>query len=495
MSGAVTIAERTARASGRLLLSLGAGVVSGLSVATFGAASLAVIPAIVGFVLMMAIPYSGLYAVVASLPANIEIVGPLSLSRLAILLGLTATFIQTFRRQVPSPSLMAWPEGAVAMVFFAWVALATVAIGKGAELARFGPFIIYAATFFMVMIYTDTKARLHMVLVVLVAVGVLEAFLALGEAFLGFKPFSGVAHTELALHLSEGETRVTGTTSHPITFAGYFQLVIAAAGTLALTARARSAKLLYLAIMALLLVAWSLTFVRSSWIGMAVMVLTGMMLASNFTRVVALIGVFTGSLLLVTHDFSLVAVVDTIEGLGSVEKVKTTAGLASSSESLKWRFENWQAAWAIFKDYPFFGIGLDLSAPSAVSYLPPGATEHEFIEPAVPHNIFLFLLSETGLISCLLMVLIWIVALNGLLRAARTPGLRGYAAGIFTALIGLAGTFFFNPMPREIWLALALCMAVGRIARTQNAANRGSPEPAPLAGVATRGTGRINAYH
>jgi len=457
----------TARVTRATLLSIGIGAVSGLSVAALGLKSVVLVPLLAICAAMLMIPYSGLYSVVATTPVNVELVGPITVSRLVLLLCFCSILVQTFRHQIPPFRLMIWPEGVVPMAFFTWLAFATIAIGKGGFIDRFGPFIIHASIFFVVLNYADSIKRLRGVLVVLVAFGVLEAGLALAEAFLGFQPFGGW-HAQLAGLQGEDEVRVTGTSAHPIALAGFLQLVIVAASTLAMTGTSRLSNLVFPLLVPLFLAAWWLTFSRSSWIGMGLMILAGMLLISKFTRILAVIGSLVLLALLVTHDFSLPGVAETLQNLAAVSKVETTAGLSTGSDSLRWRFENWAAAWSIFKEFPLFGVGLDLSESTSFSHLPLGAVAHEYMATAVPHNMFLVVLAEAGIVSFVLFILIWVVALRSLIAAGRVQDLRGYAIGVFTILVGLTGTYFFNPMSREIWLVLAMSMALGRIARAQN---------------------------
>jgi len=466
MSGLTSFIIEGARTTRATFLSVGVGLISGISVAALGLKSLVLVPMLAGLAAMLMIPYSGFYAMVATMPVNVEISGPITVTRLILLLCFVSILVQTSRRQIPPFRVMIWPGGTVAMAFFAWLAFASFAVGKSGIIERIGPYIIYASVFFVVLNYADTPKRLRGAFVTLVGIGVFEAGLAFAEVLFGFQPFGGW-HSELASLQGEGEIRATGTSAHPIGFAVFFQLVLVASVTLAVTERSRVSKLIFPILIPLFLAAWWFTYSRSSWIGMGLIILVGMLLASKVTRALAIIG---GSILLVllaTHDYSLSAIAESLQNLATVKKVASTAGLSESSDSLRWRFENWAAAWSIFKEYPLFGFGLDLSIDASFSHLPPGAVAHEYTATAVPHNMFLLVLAEAGIVSFMLFILIWIFALRGLIAAGRVPELRAYAIAVFAMLVGVTGTYFFNPMGRETWLVLAMGMALGRITRTQ----------------------------
>ncbi len=465
MSGLTSFITGSARATQAAILSVGVGVISGISVAVLGMKSLVLVPMLAVFAAMLMIPYSGFYAMIATTPVNVEIAGPITVTRLVLLLCFVSILVQTSRRQIPPFRVMIWPGGTIALLFFAWLAFASIAIGKGGVLERLGPHVIYASVFFVVLNYADTPKRLHSVFVILVGMGVFEAGLAFAEVFVGFQPFGGW-HSELADLQGEDEIRAVGTSAHPIGFAVFFQLVIVAAVTLILTEKSRAFRILLLFLVPLFLATWWFTYSRSSWIGMGLIVLVGMLLASKITRVLAIFGSVVLLGLLVAHDFSLSAIAQSLQNLVAVSKVASTAGLSEGSESLRWRFENWAAAWSIFKEYPLFGIGLDLSVYASLSHLPPGAVAHEYAAAGVPHNMFLLVLAEAGIISFLLFLLIWVVALRSLIAAGRVPELRAYTIAVFAMLVGVTGTYFFNPMGREAWLVLAMCMALGRISRT-----------------------------
>ncbi len=455
------------------------GAVAGLMAVAGGAKSVAIVPGLAILAAMILTPYSAMYAIVATTPVNVEIAGPITVSRLVILLGAVVIYVQAAKRQIAFPRLIIAPGGALAAVFFGWIVIASLANGFGGLVGRLGPFIIFAVIFFVVLNYANRIDRIGGLFVLLAAVGLLQALLVLAEAFLGFSPFGGWQEV-LAADLSEGEVRVVGTSAHPIILAGFFQVAIGVLTMLLLGARGRLLQLFWIGSLAMVLMGWWLTFARSSWIGMAVMLFVGMVLASRPTRWLAVIGGVAGVILLSFFDFSPSAVIRFIESFGAISTASATAGVAPGDESLSWRTENWAAAWAIFLENPLFGSGIDASKDLMIANMPAGAIAHRFISPEVPHNMFLVILAETGLPSFVLFVALWVVAFRSVFSVMSRPAFRPFAIALAAIMAGQVATFLFNPIPREVWLTMAMAMAMARTARLYAPAV--TPPPVPATG-------------
>lgn len=445
---------------------LAIGILAGGSVAALGTKAVVLVPALAGAAAILLIPYSPLYMILATVPINVEIAGPITVSRLAIVFGVFVAFWQGVKNQAPFPRLSIWPEGTLGLAFFLWILVASIAVGGGGLLSRVGPFIIYAAIFFVVLNYVDTLGRMRSAMVTIVLVGIAQAALVIAEALFNFTPFGGW-QAELAAERGS-EVRVVGSSSHPIILAGFFQVVIGFTFMLLLTARTIFFRLFFLATAGLLLAAWWYTFARSSWIGMAAMLLVAMVLLSRPTRILGLTGAVVAFVLLWTHDFSPRALIDTIESLTSLGAHTSTAGVAAATESFSWRTENWAAAVSMWAESPLFGVGLDRSPLHVLPHLPQGAVAHQYIAPAVPHNMFLFLLTETGLPSVILFIMLWIAAFSAALRSWAFVEYRPFVIALMAIMAGQIGTFFFNPLPREVFLTMALTIALGRLARLRS---------------------------
>ncbi len=446
--------------SGTLFLSLG-GLLGAL-VGLFSFAGALLVPAVAVGALMLAVPYSSLYAIVAVTPVNVEITGSITVTRLVVMGSLGVIAFQAVTRRAPMPTPFLWPEGIAAVAFFAAITISSLAYGTSELGGRLGPFFIYAVIFFVVLNHADDPVRFRRVLWIIVVTAVLQALLVMAEALYGFSPFGGW-HQELAEDRGDEEVRVVGTHAHPITLAGFFQVAIPAAIGLALTNRIPLLTLPLLGASALFVIGWWYTFARSSWIGMVMLLMAAMLTASRGTRTLGLIGGFFAFTLLAIYDFSTSAIIQDIESLAVLRSASQRAGVAAGSESLTWRLENWSAAVSMFLDNPLFGVGIDQSPRFMLEHLPLGSVAHTYITTAQPHNIFLQIAAENGILAIVTFLVLWILAFRALLSARHNDALRPYAITVFAMLAAQLGTFFFNPMPREIWLTLALAMALGRI--------------------------------
>jgi O-antigen ligase len=450
-----------------LLVSVGGML--GMLVGLFSTIGALLVPGLVAVAAMLAIPYSGLYATVAIVPVNVMITDQITVTRLVVVAALAVTAFQAFTRRTPMPRLFVWPEGVAAIAFFGAIVASAVAFGLSGLLSRVGPYIIYAAIFFLVLNQAADPVRLRRLLWIILIVGLLQTVLVIAEARFNFVPFGGW-HAELAERRGADEVRVVGTHAHPILLAGFYQVAIAIAVGLALTARTRGLALLLFAAAAFLGIGWWYTFARSSWIGMAVMLGAFMLVASRGTRALALVGGFVAFVVLAIYDFSPSAIIRDIESLTVLRSSAQLAGVAAGAESLTWRLENWTAAVNMFLENPLFGVGLEQSRLVTFEYLPRGATAHHHIATAEPHNMFLQIAAEAGGLALFAFVGLWVLAFRAVGRAAGDPTLRPYALLVFTMMAGLLAMFSLNPMPREVWLVLALAFALGRMRRRSGAA-------------------------
>lgn len=476
MAGLIAGVALGARRLADGILALSFGTLLGSLIGLFGARGAILVPVLVVGAVMAAVPYSGLYALVAIVPVNVQITDTITVSRLAIVGAVGLTALQALTRRIEMPRFFLWPEGVATVTYFGLITYSSLVFGMSGLLSRLGPQIIYAAIFFVVMSQAADFQRFRAVLWVIVIGAVLQSLLVMAEALYGFAPFGGW-HAELAADRGTTEVRVVGTHAHPITLAGYFQIAICAAVGLAATEKWRPLALPLVLSAGLFMVGWWYTYARSSWIGMVVMALAAMLVASRQTRALALVGGLFGFVLLSFYDFSLSAVIRDVESLATLRSASARAGVAEGSESLAWRIENWRAAIGIMLDHPVFGVGIDQSPRFMTENLPLGASAHAFIDVAVPHNMFLQIGSEAGIPTLAAFVLILVLAMRALYRAAMVPALHGYAVTVFAMICGQIATFSLNPMPREVWLTTALAFALGQIARAATVDRAGSASP------------------
>ncbi|TMB98114.1 MAG: O-antigen ligase family protein [Chloroflexi bacterium] len=124
-----------------------------------------------------------------------------------------------------------------------------------------------------------------------------------------------------------------------------------------------------------------------------------------------------------------------------IEQKFSTANLVATGS---WRLASWLKAFSVFRDHPWFGVGLGY--------------QHQFFRPSADwqstvlnqgntiHNDFLWLLVNTGLIGLTILLVTWLVVVRRGLRAARRAGGREkevmtIASLAQLAVVGLTASF------------------------------------------------------
>jgi putative inorganic carbon (HCO3(-)) transporter len=280
--------------------------------------------------------------------------------------------------------------------------------------------------------------------------------------------------------------RAYGTFEQPNPYAGYLGLTlpmavgVVAAGVLQVGRRSKSAQaslpakrrtalswILVAAISgALMLVAMIMTWSRGAWLGLAaaiaVMALAvvvrsgrGAVLSSVFAVLAAYI-LLAGGLARVppsiTQRFS-----DFVPYLGvlDVEGVEVTDANFAVIE----RVAHWQAAWQMWTDHPWLGVGIGNYEPAYPQYaLPswPEALGHA-------HNYYLNIAAEAGVFGLLSYFLLWGAALVVAWQATRrATGWRwGVALGVLGVLVHLSvHNFFDNLFVHSMYLQVGILLGI-----------------------------------
>jgi O-antigen ligase len=156
------------------------------------------------------------------------------------------------------------------------------------------------------------------------------------------------------------------------------------------------------------------------------------------------------------------------------------------------RTDLWRVGWRMVEDHPVRGVGVGNFPARSVDYhLRPGSTENDAYivdTPKVPHNIYLAVLSELGIIGLILFVAVLVIPLAAAVRAAREFARRGQAVlellsrALFLGLVGYLAALFFSSQlfEKQLWLLLAAAPALLAIAQRAPGEER---VPAPLAGT------------
>jgi putative inorganic carbon (HCO3(-)) transporter len=136
------------------------------------------------------------------------------------------------------------------------------------------------------------------------------------------------------------------------------------------------------------------------------------------------------------------------------------------------RTDLWQVGRRMVSAHPIIGVGAGNFQTVSVHYLlEPGLIKRtDFIidTPKVPHNTYLGILAELGIVGLALFMTIVFACLSFAYKAARNfrargdPKLEIMARTVLVALIGLLAADFFNSeeIQKSLWLLLGLCPAL-----------------------------------
>jgi len=154
-------------------------------------------------------------------------------------------------------------------------------------------------------------------------------------------------------------------------------------------------------------------------------------------------------------------------GIFDVRGVKVT----DENYALVERMAHWQAAWGMFNDRPWLGVGIGNYEPVYPAYALPG-----WGEPlGHAHNYYLNIAAEAGLVGLAAYLLLWGAAFWEAWRTVRvTEGYwRGVAVGIFGALVHLSvHNFFDNLYVHNMYVHVAILLGLLYVVGQQTATPR-----------------------
>ncbi|MDN5917677.1 MAG: O-antigen ligase family protein [Pseudonocardia sp.] len=209
-------------------------------------------------------------------------------------------------------------------------------------------------------------------------------------------------------------------------------LVLAAGLALARTGPARVG---YLVVAVALMVPLGLSLSRGSWISTGIALLV-VLLAAGRRTFFTVAAAATAVLIVVVGGLGVGSEVLT-ERLDSI-----TSSVASPDSSVTDRYDLWSTAVAIWSDHPVTGVGIkafpqyrDGHAPlglSSASDIDQAGSGFEHQELLSPHNQYLLVLSEQGIVGAGVFTLLMLVLVGGSLLALRRsePWLRGIGLGV-----------------------------------------------------------------
>lgn len=449
------------------------GAALGASVLALSTKALAIVIAGMAFATMASAAAFPYYILVATIPVQVDLLGGITVTKLMTPLAIGMVLLNALIYRGPWPVIARWPAGYLAMLFFV-TSMVSLSLAEGlrglpGEAAKIP---VYWALFFFTLTFNRTAADLRRLLWVITITGVVEALITAAQVQYGFVmpgdwrrniglPSEGGMDGAF-MSFSEGKMRAEGTTAHPILLASFFLMAIPCTTFLFMTETCTRIKVFLGGVLALMAYAWFYTFARSSVIGFAFVFVVTMWFHSKLTRNLVLAGVgilITG---LVSQQV-LSELFQTGIQLFNSQSLFGKADLNEGSGSFDFRLESIVGGWNLFWAHPWFGVGFGQSINHYTKYLPAWAT-HPF-HPATIHNVFLEVACELGILAASAFIGLWVWAFVSVRRALRIAELRPYAVLLSSILVGQMAFLMITPMVREIWLTLAMAIAIGHMAR------------------------------
>lgn len=264
---------------------------------------------------------------------------------------------------------------------------------------------------------------------------------------------------------SEWRDRAAGPIGDPNYFAQILLIPLPIAVVFAVTERRLALRVAAAAVAALVVSAIGLTYSRGGALGLgAVLLLTALLLRVRPPVIVA-----GGLSLLVVLSAVSPEFFDRAASILDVRHIAT--GGEVQDRSFAGRLGENLAAWNVFIDHPFFGVGPDNFQLYYQEYADElGMLFHAEDRPA--HNLYLSVAAEMGLVGLLVTLAVMLIPLAQLWAvyrdfAASSPFLSRTAGALIAAIVGymLTGVLLTLAYERYFWCLLALAGATTLLAR------------------------------
>jgi len=137
------------------------------------------------------------------------------------------------------------------------------------------------------------------------------------------------------------------------------------------------------------------------------------------------------------------------------------------------------AGWMMFTEHPFFGVGLDNFSSNYPEYSRRIGLDRSVILSAAPHNLYIQIASEQGLVGLAWFGLLTWFVFRSLSRAQKdfaAAGMEDYAGMVVALGLGIAslyitGVFAHMTRARHWWLLWAIAMSTPYVAKRELAAS------------------------
>ncbi|HUF78195.1 MAG TPA: O-antigen ligase family protein [Thermoanaerobaculia bacterium] len=378
--------------------------------------------------------------------------------------------------------LAAWVLWLLASTVWAWdPGLAAIDVAEAAK-----AFVLYL----LVVLLVDSAPRLRLAVRSLLGAGCLLAALGVYQALTRSfaADFGGLARVKDAhIYGDVFEPRIAGPLGDPNFFAQVLLVLVPLALALAWHGRSGGERLAAAGAAGLLVAGTVLTYSRGGALALAaVLVLAWLGRGIRLREVAAGLAVVAVALLAVPEGFT--RRLTTLQQITGGEQ----AALYPDSSFEKRRLVS-LAAWEMFQDHPGAGVGAGNFTARFSPYADRvGSAAREYDEPfgeSYPHNLYLEIGAETGLVGLALFgaaVAVALAYLEGARRRLAAAGLAleaTLAGATAIALVGylVSSLFLHGHFQRYLWLLLALAAALHDLGR--RSAARGAPTaPAPGGG-------------
>jgi O-antigen ligase len=306
---------------------------------------------------------------------------------------------------------------------------------------------------------------------------VLILLAGIGQALLGWYQFFGGVGPEAFLIIGRF-IRAYGTFRQPNPYGGYLGLVFPLAYAILISDlraefgwRWRLVTLgISIAALFLIGIALVMTWSRGAWFGAVSAFIAVNMVRSRRAAVLFSTFCLLFASLLVLGGFQLLPeallrrLTDFLPyvGIFDVRGVKVT----DENYAIVERMAHWQAAWEMFKERPWLGVGIGNYEPVYPAYSLPG-----WKEPlGHAHNYYLNIAAEAGLVGLFAYLILWGSAFWQALKAIRrSEGFwRGVAVGIFGVLVHLsAHNLFDNLYVQNMYVHIAILLGLIHVINTK----------------------------
>jgi putative inorganic carbon (HCO3(-)) transporter len=426
----------------------------------------------IAFFVVLIRPTWGLYLLVFAVPfgglREVQL-GPVTVGALEMSLGLVlvAWLVGMAARrsiEIPHPPLL-WPfliylgAGLLSL-------LVTLSLGYSLkELLKWGEML--ALYLFVVGVVRRDERQVRTLVVCILLAGT-------AEALVGFYQFFFRAGPEGFLLFDGRFMRAYGTFAQPNPYGGYLGLVLPLAysllmGVLAVRPGGRPFwrmapnALFYVAVTILLAAALSMSMSRGAMLSAAaalavVSVIRSRRAAAFFTLLVFLLAVV---LLLSQLQLLPPSIIQRFSNALPFLGIPDVRGVEITNENFAVieRLAHWQAAWDMWAEHPWLGVGVGNYVPVYPAYALP-----YWKDPlGHAHNYYLNVAAETGIVGLTAYLLLWAWVFAVAWRTVRgTTGYRqSVAVGIFGVLVHLsAHNFLDNLYVQGMYLHIALLLGL-----------------------------------